>query len=164
MRERASPITYAPMINESPIASNNPATIRDSPNASVATATGVRKNFSSREIQRANRIPRIVPPSQIPNAWIAIRLIVPQLTPPVEPAFSVPIIPMPTARTMMPSTSSITAPAMIVTPSAESIALRSERIRAVMPTEVAVHMIPMKSEAGCRKPIPAKCGRKCGIR
>ena len=44
---------------------------------------------------------------------------------------------------MRPSTSSITAPAMMDTPSSESIFLRSDRIRAVMPTLVAVDMMPM---------------------
>ena len=54
-----------------------------------------------------------------------------------------PMMPLPMASTMRPSTSSITAPAMIDTPSSESIFLRSERMRAVMPTEVAVDMMPM---------------------
>ena len=37
---------------------------------------------------------------------------------------------------------------MIVTPSSESIFFFSERMRAVMPTEVAVDMMPMNIAAG----------------
>ena len=44
----------------------------------------------------------------------------------------------------------MTAPAMIVTPSAESIFFFSESMRAVMPTEVAVDMMPMNIAAGER--------------
>ena len=68
--------------------------------------------------------------------------------PAAAPAVCAPMMPMPIASTMMPSTSSITAPAMIVTPSSESILRRSERMRAVMPTEVAVDMMPMNIAAG----------------
>ena len=51
----------------------------------------------------------------------------------------------------MPSTSSITAPARMVTPSGESSLRFSERMRAVMLTEVAVDMTPRKMQAGWRK-------------
>ena len=42
----------------------------------------------------------------------------------------------------------MTAPAMMVTPSSVSILCRSDRIRAVIPTDVAVDMIPMNIAAG----------------
>ncbi|OQB96323.1 MAG: hypothetical protein BWX81_01463 [Spirochaetes bacterium ADurb.Bin110] len=48
----------------------------------------------------------------------------------------------------MPRTSSNTAAARMVTSSGESIFFLSERILAVMPTEVAVFMIPIKRFAG----------------
>ena len=64
------------------------------------------------------------------------------------PAADVPVMPITTARQIIPRTSSITAAARIVVPSGESTALRSESMRAVMPTLVAVHRIPMKSTLG----------------
>ena len=57
---------------------------------------------------------------------------------------------IPMARTMMPSTSSMTAPDMMVTPSSLSIFRRSDRMRAVIPTLVAVDIIPMNIAAGSR--------------
>ena len=77
----------------------------------------------------------------------ATRPIFPQSMSIVAPVFAAAafaaIIPLPMARTMSPRTSSMTAPAIIVVPSSLSIFLRSERMRAVMPTEVAVDIMPM---------------------
>ncbi len=64
-----------------------------------------------------------------------------------------PTIPRIIARTMIPPTSSITAPARMVTPSGDSIFFFSERILAVIPTEVAVAIAPKKSVCGEKKPI-----------
>ena len=58
------------------------------------------------------------------------------------------ITPRPIASTTMPRTSSITALAIIVTPSRESIFLRSDRILAVIPTDVAVPSMPMNRAGG----------------
>ncbi len=48
----------------------------------------------------------------------------------------------------MPSTSSITAAARTVTPSGVSSRSRSVRTRAVIPTEVAVMLAPVKRAGG----------------
>ena len=67
------------------------------------------------------------------------------------------MMPLPIAKTIKPSTSSITAPAIIVVPSSESIFFFSERMRAVMPTDVAVDIIPMYS--GAAEVIASESGR-----
>ena len=137
------------MIMARPMYSKNPARIMESPNASVAMACGFLKSFSNQEILRATSTPMSVAPSHTPNAFTATMPIAPQFTPAeaVPPAALAArvaaMMPLPIARTMRPRTSSMTAPAMIETPSSESIFLRSERMRAVMPTEVAVDMMPM---------------------
>ena len=139
------------MMSVSPIDSNSPAITSERPKARVAIATGLRKNFKSHEILRASRMPMTVPPSQTPKAFAATLPMPSQLT--ELPASAFPLaamMPMPMARTIMPRTSSMTAPAMIVTPSSVSIFRRSERMRAVMPTDVAVDMIPMNIAAGER--------------
>ena len=142
------------MMSVSPSASKRPAITSESPNASVPIATGDLKSFSSQEIFFASTSPITVPPSHTPIAFSAVLPICPHGMPPCSappeaaPAVCAPMMPMPIASTMMPSTSSITAPAIIVTPSSESILRRSDRMRAVMPTDVAVDMIPMNSAAG----------------
>ena len=127
--------------------SKKPARTRESPNAIVAMTTGERNAFLRKsDILRAAKTPIAVAPSHTPNAFAATSPISPQSMPsaPAAPprAFAA-IMPLPIARTISPSTSSITAPAMMVVPSSLSIFLRSERIRAVMPTDVAVDMMPM---------------------
>ena len=57
-------------------------------------------------------------------------------------------IPRTTVRVIIPNTSSITAAERIVTPSGEFIFFFSERIRALIPTEVAVEITPRKSGIG----------------
>ena len=175
VRESAKPITYAPMIMASPMNSKIPARTRERPNAKVAITCGFLNRLSRPEILRANNTPTSVAPNQTPKALIATSPIDPQLTavevPPCAAAEIVAaIMPLPIASTIKPSTSSITAPAMIETPSSESIFLRSERIRAVMPTEVAVDIIPIYMGAAsiiaCAKGWVAKklnlAGKKCG--
>ena len=83
--------------------------------------------------------PMIIRPSQKPTAF--------RNTNPTDPAVTEPSSAMPTitARMIIPSTSSITAPASTVTPSGESSRLISARTLAVMPTEVAVMMDPTNS-------------------
>ena len=149
VRESASPITYAPMIIARPMYSKNPASASARPKAIVAITTGLLNAFLRNfAIQGAARSPIAVAPSQTPNALSATRPIAPQsIAPAAVPAFATAwfatMMPLPIASTMRPRTSSITAPAMIVTPSSESICFFSERMRAVMPTEVAVAMMPM---------------------
>ena len=146
MRESARPITYAPMIIASPIISKKPARTSARPNAIVAITTGdLKRNFKSRARYRAASTPISVAPSHTPNALAATNPISPQSmpSPPPPPARVATMMPLPMASTMRPSTSSMTAPAMIVVPSSESIFFFSERMRAVMPTDVAVDMMPM---------------------
>ena len=52
---------------------------------------------------------------------------------------------------MIPRTSSNTAAAKIVTPSGESIFFLSDKILAVIPTDVAVDMTPRKRQTGSAK-------------
>ena len=59
------------------------------------------------------------------------------------------------ASRMMPSTSSMTAPARMVTPSWESSLRLSERMRAVMETEVAVHITPSRMVVGSLHESPS---------
>ena len=140
------------MIIASPIDSKKPESISARPNDMIAIGSGFLKSLSRPLIFRAARTPKAVAPSQMPKAFAAIMPMRPQSTP-VPPAPCAEITPRPIASTMMPSTSSITAPAIVVTPSSESMHLRSERMRAVMPTEVAVPMTPRNSAAGDRKPM-----------
>ena len=137
------------MIIASPMNSKKPARTSARPKAIVAITTGLLNTvFRNFAMYRANRSPTAVAPSHTPNALSATNPISPQSIPPAAaPVFAAAwlaaMMPLPIARTMRPRTSSITAPAMIVTPSSESIFFFSERMRAVMPTEVAVDMIPM---------------------
>ena len=105
-------------------------------------------------MRRARTTPTAVPTSQTPNAFTAVAPMESHESGATAPVsgfgFWEAMMPMPIASTMMPRTSSMTAPAMIVTPSSESIFFFSERMRAVMPTEVAVDMIPMNIAAGER--------------
>ena len=156
--------------------SKNPASIIDSPNASVAIECSLLKSFRSHAIFRAKMTPMNVAPSQTPNAFTATMPILshgtPVDSPPAAAASVAAMIPLPIARTIRPRTSSITAPAMMVTPSSESIFLRSDSIRAVMPTEVAVDIMPMYIGAACITACPNGIdasdpnlsGKKCGSR
>ncbi len=154
VRESARPMTYAPMMSVRPSASKAPAMTRASPNASVAIAPGALKSLRSHEMRRASTTPTAVPTSHTPNAFTAVAPMESHESGAISPVsgfgFCEAMMPMPIASTMMPRTSSMTAPAMIVTPSSESIFFFSERIRAVMPTEVAVDMMPMNIAAGER--------------
>ena len=58
------------------------------------------------------------------------------------------MMPMTTARPMMPSTSSMTAAAMMDEPSGVSMLCLSDRILAVIPTDVAVQRMPRKRHRG----------------
>ena len=137
------------MIIASPMNSKKPARTSASPKAIVAMTTGLLKTFFRNfAMYRAKTRPTAVAPSHTPNALRATKPISPQsIAPPAAPVFAAAwfaaMMPLPIARTMRPSTSSITAPAMIVTPSSESIFFFSERMRAVIPTDVAVDMMPM---------------------
>ena len=137
------------MIMASCASSKSPATISARPSARMAIWAFSPAPLSARPISRANRMPTAVAPSQMPSDLKAIQPMWPQSTAPLPP--DAPITPMPMARTTMPSTSSITAPATMVTPSGESSLRFSERMRAVMLTEVAVDMTPRKMQAGSRK-------------
>ena len=149
VRESARPITYAPIIIAKPMLSKKPARISDKPNAIVAITVGERNaNLRNLAIRRAARTPMIVAPSQTPNDLSATKPICPQsIEASAAPAPALlrlaAIIPLPIARTTRPKTSSTTAPAIIVVPSSESSFLRSERMRAVIPTDVAVDIIPI---------------------
>ena len=134
------------MIIARPMHSKNPASISARPNAIVAMTMGdLKQALRNFAIQRAASTPTSVAPSHTPNAFAATKPISPQSmpSPPLPPARAATMMPLPMASTMRPSTSSITAPAIMDTPSSESIFLRSERMRAVMPTLVAVDMMPM---------------------
>ena len=96
----------------------------------------------------------MVKPSQTPTAFRAMRPMDPQATEPPTWPETTETIPSITARMMIPSTSSITAAARMVTPSGESILRCSERIRAVMPTEVAMERTPKKRFTGAVRAWP----------
>ena len=156
---KARPVTYAPMIMASPMNSKKPASIIERPNARVAIASGLFRSLRSQEIFLATSTPMRVAPSHTPKAFTATIPILPHGTPVSAAAVPVaatvaPMMPFPIASTIRPSTSSITAPAMMVTPSSESIFFRSERMRAVIPTEVAVDIMPMYIGAACMMACP----------
>ena len=95
----------------------------------------------------AKKSPSTVNPNQTPMAFTAINPIAPQFTVPPWPVITE-TIPRTIARIIIPNTSSITAAARTVTPSGESIFLCSDRMRAVMPTEVAVLITPRNKLTG----------------
>ncbi len=67
--------------------------------------------------------------------------------------------PVTTLRITSPSTSSITAAPMMILASGVFIRPKSDRTRAVIPTDVAVSVAPMKMAAVTRSPLPeAECG------
>ncbi|OQA28963.1 MAG: hypothetical protein BWY59_00603 [Verrucomicrobia bacterium ADurb.Bin345] len=105
-----------------------------------------RNRFSTLVMRRAESRPIAVKTIQNPTALAQIRPTSPQSTCP--PAVWMREIATTTARSTIPSTSSSTAAARIVTPSGESILRLSARMRAVIPTEVAVDTTPRNSAAG----------------
>ncbi len=87
----------------------------------------------------------------MPKAFAAIRPIsLPSMEPPPL-ELRIVTIPRITAKSTIPNTSSKTAAASVVTPSGESIFFWSDKMRAVIPTEVAVERIPKNKHRGSMK-------------
>ena len=147
--ERDSPMTKAPTIMARPAFSKRPATSSAKPKARVGKAAGALKSFSRLAMRRERIRPSAVTPSQMAKLRIVMVAIDPQFM--LPPRSSMPAMPTTTARQTMPSTSSMTAAAMIVTPSGEPMAFCSDRIRAEMPTLVAVQRMPRKRVRGSVK-------------
>ena len=139
--------------------SKNPARRKATPRAAIEKSVAPPNKRTKRAIFFERRMKTTVATSQIPKALRAIRPILPpERDAPLPKAET---IPMTTARRTIPKTSSKTAAARMVTPSGESIFFLSERMRAVIPTEVAVDMIPRKRHFTSKRPehsIP-KTGR-----
>jgi len=100
-------------------------------------------HFKPLEIRLVNRIPNAVQTNQNPKALKAIQATALQST--GAPLRWTLEIPATTASRTIPKTSSSTAPDRIVTPSGVDSFLFSLRIRAVIPTDVAVDSVPKKS-------------------
>ena len=132
----------------SPCFSKMPASKSAIPSAQMEKSYWCLKNFKNEAIFFEKIRPSALKPSQIPKALSAMSSIAVKLIDPPPDPFITATIPRTTASMMMPSTSSKTAAASMVTPSGESIFFWSESIRAVMPTEVAVESIPRKRQRG----------------
>ena len=136
---------YAPIIIASPCFSKKPPRSNAIPKAQIEKSYECLKILRNFAIFLENKRPAAVNTSHIPKARAAIKRI---LTPSIETCppseFKAATIPITTARRIIPRTSSKTAEARIVTPSGESIFFLSDKMRAVIPTEVAVDIIPRK--------------------
>ena len=145
-------MTNAPTIIARPACSKSPASINANPKAKTEKTLADLKNFRKSAIFREMSSPMAVTPNQMPKDLTVIHMMGPQaIFVPVNSTFAMATT---IARQTMPRTSSMTAAAMIVTPSGELMARCSERIRAEMPTDVAVQRIPRKRQRGSMNSHP----------
>jgi len=139
------------MIKASPGFSSKPARINDKPKASTEKSILFLNDFKNEDKNLEQSNINDVTRSQIPKIFPALasinctEILLPAL---VEVADD---IPNTTAKIIIQITSSKTDADKIVTPSGESSFFRSERVLAVIPTEVVVAITPKKRQRGSQK-------------
>src|SRR2546422_2182658 len=136
--ERMIPAANAPMMRADPARAARAARSSRKANAETRSTPRTRIRFTSPKMRGASAAPSATAATRNPTATASVHTTPTALT--AAPAAS----PETTPRITRPSTSSMTAAPRMSRASVESMHFRSERTRAVMPTEVAVSVAPTK--------------------